>query len=272
MKKILGNQALKLLVVLILAVFSLGFLGVSADTGVIVDEVTVEESFLVKNFNISKDLIIKKMEAKKKEEEERKKTSFVTVNKVNNSYQVPVVSGDSIRIGNVLNKNLKKDYNGDNFYLNHNVNGVYDGIGVPYIDFRTDFNTRKTIIYAHSSTSGNGPFQVLQNYHYNKGFYNNNRYITINYNGSTYTYLIFSVYVSVADSEESEGLEYFQNMDYSDEEWEAALNRYKSHSEYDTGVSVNSNDKILILQTCSMDSNYYNKYYRYNLLIMGKLV
>ena len=36
--------------------------------------------------------------------------------------------------------------------------------------------------------------------------------------------------------------------------------------------SSNSNDKIIILQTCSMDPNYYEKYYRYNLLIMGKLI
>ena len=51
-----------------------------------------------------------------------------------------------------------------------------------------------------------------------------------------------------------------------------AIQKYKNNSEYDTGVSVSSNDKILILQTCSMDPNYYEQYYRYNLLIMGKLV
>ena len=61
-------------------------------------------------------------------------------------------------------------------------------------------------------------------------------------------------------------------MDYSDNEWNERINYYKSKSEYDTGVEVNGNDKILILQTCSMDPAYYEKYYRYNLLIMAKLV
>ena len=165
-----------------------------------------------------------------------------------------------------------KDETGENFYLNHNLNGEYDGIGVPYIDFRTDFNTRKTIIYAHSSPSGNGPFQPLQNYHYNKGYYDAHPYIVVNYNGAQYTYQIFSVYVSVADSEESEGLEYYHRMYYSDGGWEEAIQKYKNNSEYDTGVSVSASDRILILQTCSMDPNFYQRYYRYNLVIMGKLV
>ena len=177
-----------------------------------------------------------------------------------------------IEIPGVLERHLMKDETGEHFYLNHNEYGIYDGLGVPYIDVRTNFNTRKTIIYSHSSTGGNGPFQALQNYHYNKGYYDTHRYITIYYNGNIYTYEIFSVYVSVADSEESEGLEYFHNMYYNDYEWEQTIQKYKNNSEYDTGVNVNGNDKILILQTCSLDPNYYGKYYRYNLLIMGKLI
>ena len=189
------------------------------------------------------------------------------------SYQAEptVISGNSIRVGNNLYDHLMKD-SGDNFYLNHNLSGQWDGRGVPFIDVRNDFTGRKTIIYAHSIPGGNGPFQALQNYHYNPDYYYNNRYITIQYEGNTYTYEIFSVYVSVADSEESEGLEYFREMTYNDAQWASKIQEYKNHSEYDTGVSVNGSDKILILQTCSMDPNYYDRYYRYNLLVMGKLI
>lgn len=187
-------------------------------------------------------------------------------------YYQPEVTGNRIRVGGVLDKPLMKDYSGDNFYLNHNIYGEYDGLGVPYIDFRTDFNTRKTIIYSHSSTMGNGPFQVLQNYHNNQWFFENNRYITIEYEGNTYTYEIFSVYVSVANDANDEGLEYFYRMNYSDSDWENRLQWYKNNSEYDTGVSVSGSDRIIILQTCSMDPQYYEQYYRYNLLVMGKLI
>ncbi len=171
-----------------------------------------------------------------------------------------------------IQKCLMKDELGNHYYLNHNLRGEDDGIGVPYIDFRHDFTERKTIIYSHSSMQGNGQFQRLQNYHNNPGFYSNNRYITVNYKGETYNYEIFSVYVSVADSEESEGLEYFHKNYYTDSDWEKTIQKYRNNSEYDTGVSVSGNDKILILQTCSMDPNYYQKYYRYNLLVMGRLI
>lgn len=188
------------------------------------------------------------------------------------AYIEPVaIVGDSIEVAGIQ-RHLMKDSNGEHFYLNHNLNGDYDGIGVPYVDFRHDFTGRKTIIYSHSSTNGNGPFQALQNYHNNPGFYWNNRTITIHYQGNTYQYLIFSVYVSTADSEESEGLEYFHTNYYSDSEWAETIQKYRSRSEYDTGVSVDGNDQILILQTCSMDPNYYARYYRYNLLVMGKLI
>ena len=185
---------------------------------------------------------------------------------------VPTIVGNSIQIPNVLMSNLMKDTTGDNYYLNHNMDGVYDGRGVPYIDFRTDFTTRKTIIYAHSSTNGNGPFQPLQNYHNNPEFYQSNPYITISYEGQTYRYQIFTVYVAVAEDRNSENLEYFYQMSYDYESWNDTLQKYKNNSEYDTGVTVNGSDKIIILQTCSMDPNYYEKYYRYNLLIMGKLI
>ncbi len=183
-----------------------------------------------------------------------------------------VITGNKIIIPNLYENVLMKDVNGDHFYLNHGLDGNYNGIGVPYIDSRNDFTGRKTILYAHSSVNGNGPFQVLQNYHNNPNFYYQHPIIVISYQGVTYTYQIFSVYISIADNEESEGLEFYHRMNYNDDDWEETINWYKNNSEYDTGVLVNRNDKILILQTCSMDPNYYAKYYRYNQLTMAKLI
>ena len=143
---------------------------------------------------------------------------------------------------------------------------------MPIIDFRTNFNTKKTIIYAHSAKNGGSPFNFLQNYHNNQGFYNGHKYITVNYGGRTYKYEIFSVYIAAANGYYDEALEYFRNTYYTPEEWDETIKWYKSLSEYDTGVEVSGNDKILILQTCAMDNNYYQKYYRANLIVMGKLI
>lgn len=269
MKKVIISGVLKLSIIFCSALFSVG--GYVKDN--YIANYTVAKQFSQKE-EIKEETVEKELETEKEQlveegtvEEEIEEVSPVTVSTSEQS----VATGNRIQIGNVLNNNLMKD-DGSNFYLNHNINGVYDGNGVPYLDFRTNPGSRKAIIYAHSSTSGNGPFQVLQNYHNNKSYYDGNRYITINYEGNTYTYEIFSVYVSLADSDYSEGLEYFYNMSYSDNDWADTIQKYKNNSEYDTGVQVNENDRIIILQTCSMDPNYYEQYYRYNLLVMGKLV
>ena len=242
--------------------------------------------FDVNHYDVDSDIFVAKVENDSKEDksnldeivdiplnnEEINVEVVKEVETVHENDVIPVVEGNSIKIEGSFYLKLMKDETGENFYLNHDEFGNYNGVGVPYIDFRNDFSTRKTIIYAHSSPNGNGPFQSLQNFHNNKTYYDAHRFIEINYNGVQYKYEIFSVYVSIADSEEDEGLEYFHRMDYEDSEWEVTIQKYKNNSEYDTGVLVNANDKIIILQTCSMDPNYYNKYYRYNLLIIGKLV
>lgn len=254
MKRILGKDIRKVF----LMIFCVGF---------------ILTSYIIDNNNqiIAKELS-KVEETKIEEKVEPTLQEVVPLQTTIDSQPHSTITGNSIQISNVLDSPLMKDTTGENYYLNHNEQGDYDGRGVPYIDYRTNFYTRKTLIYAHSMTDGNGPFQILQSYHNNKDFYDKNRYITINYEGYTYTYEIFSVYVSTADSENSEGLEYFHNVYYDNNSWAETIQKYKNNSEYETGVTVNSNDKILILQTCSMDLNYLEHYYRYNLLVMGKLV
>lgn len=222
---------------------------------------------------------------KKEEEIKPKKEEVVVSNNTylssNNNYEesnsnnitLPSSVKGNISISNSdFNSYLTLD-DSSYYYLNHDIYGNPSSSGSLMVDFRSNFNGRKTIIYGHSLLDGSGPFNYLQNYHNNYGFYNNHKYIYVNYGGINYTYLIFSVYVQTATSDYDEGLEYFYNIDYdSPEEYQYALDDYKSKSEYDTSVNVNSNDKILILQTCSTDMNYYEKYYRYNLLIMAKQI
>ena len=188
-----------------------------------------------------------------------------------------------ISIDNSFSKDIILD-DGSYYYLNHDLKGNNNGIGMPIIDFRTNFDTKKTLIYAHSSSNRNGssPFDFLHKYYSygsNDGyaFYKKHPYITINYDNHTYKYQIFSVYISTANNEEkelSDGLEYFRVVTYTTENWNKKVNEYKSNSQYDTGVSVNGSDKILILQTCATYKEYSNKsvYYRANLVVMAKLI
>ena len=59
--------------------------------------------------------------------------------------EIPKINGNKIEIPGIYENHLMKDTTGEHFFLNHNINGVYDGIGVPYVDFRHDFTDIKTI-------------------------------------------------------------------------------------------------------------------------------
>ncbi len=210
-----------------------------------------------------------KKEETKKEEPKPTKTLQQTLAEKTKKYGIEV--GNISISGSNFNKDLVKD-DKSYYYLNNTLDKKKDNRGVPFIDYRNDFTGRKTIIYSHSAKDGKSPFNYLQNYNGNKDFYKKHQYITVVYGGKTYKYQIFSVYISTADSEQHPGLEYYRVMKYTDEEWGKKIQEYKNNSDYDTGVSVSKNDKILILQTCSMDNRYYKKYYRYNQLVMAKLI
>ena len=147
-----------------------------------------------------------------------------------------------------------------------------NGNSIAVMDSRLSFNDRKMIIYGHSHSNGRGLFNYFQNYDHNIDFYNNHKYLYVNYEGINYTYEIFSVYSMQADTNDDDSLEYYNIYKYYDDVvWYKTLKKYKEASDYDTGVSVNGKDKILIIQTCSINPNIYKGHKYANLLIMAKL-
>ncbi len=141
------------------------------------------------------------------------------------------------------------------------------------LDYRLDFNKyKKVIIYGHSFVDGGGLFNYFQNYDGNKSFYDNHKYITVNYNGNTYRYEIFSVYIVTANKDDDPSMEYYYWYNYNDVKWDEVIKSYKNKSQYNTGVDVSGDDEILIIQTCSTNPSVAGKYYKANLLIMGKLI
>ena len=223
----------------------------------VVEEQKTQKATTKKKSTTTKKTTTKKTETKKTETKTEQKQETVRYDKF----------GKEVGSISISNSNFKKDLVSDDtsyYYLDHTLDGKLNYRGVPFIDYRNDFTGRKTIIYSHSAKD--------EDYNGNEAFFKQHQYITVKYNGKTYKYQIFSVYISVANNDYDEGLEYYRVMNYTDSEWEQKIQEYKNNSDYDTGVSVSKNDKILILQTCSMDKRYYNKYYRYNQLVMAKLI
>lgn len=148
---------------------------------------------------------------------------------------------------------------GDNeFYLNHSLSKEYDPVGVVFMDYRVNINSRKILLYGHNSQTIDTVFHRLENY-LNKDFYDLHPNITLYTDEDTFLYKIFSVMIVVND------YQYFLT-DFTDEMWLPHLNNLKSRSIYDTGVSLDKDDEVLILQTC-----FYNPMNSY-LVISAKKI
>lgn len=182
-------------------------------------------------------------------------------NKYNNNDIVGILSNSLDTLNEIVMQSTDNDY-----YLEHTVYHEYNWRGQTFLDYRNDINNSdKLIIYGHNSNYYNLPFKVLENY-YNKSYYDENKYLYLQTDLNKYKYEIFSVYVEVSD------WEYYNKMKFNTKnEYYNHILKLKNKSMYDTNVSVNSDDKILIIQTCSTKkeySNYENKF----LLIIAKRV
>ena len=182
-------------------------------------------------------------------------------NKYNNNDIVGILSNSDETLNEIVMQSTDNDY-----YLEHTVYHESNWRGQTFLDYRNDINNSdKLIIYGHNSNYYNLPFKILENY-YNKSYYDENKYLYLQTDLNKYKYEIFSVYVEVSD------WDYYNKMKFNTkDEYYNHILKLKNKSMYDTNVSVNSDDKILIIQTCSTKkeySNYENKF----LLIIAKRV
>lgn len=166
----------------------------------------------------------------------------------NTGYIVPVVQGE------------------DNaYYLNYDPYKNKNGMGSIYLDYRVDINNSpKLLIYGHNSSNIDMPFKILENF-YDKNYYEGHKYINLTTTEGKRRYEIFSVYVETSDFT-------YMNINFdSKDDYYNHLKKLKSKSMYDTGVDVEENDQILILQTCSEHSKYKNYDKKYLLVILRRV-
>lgn len=155
--------------------------------------------------------------------------------------------------------------NDNEFYLSHDYHKNYYKHGSIFADYRIDLDSSdKVLLFGHNSSFIKTPFGNLENY-YDVNYYNNHKYIDLKTENSLYRYEIFSVYVETSDFT-------YVNLNFDSKKgWYEHLEKLKSKSLYDTKVEVSSEDKILIMQTCSNNPNY-KAYAKKYLLVIAKLV
>ena len=167
-----------------------------------------------------------------------------------------------LEIPNVL-KTVVVKHSDNEFYLTHNIKKQKDKLGTVFMDYRINLDSNKVLIYGHNSTRGNDlPFVKLDNY-VNKKFYLKHPKIYFYSDDRKYEYDIFSAYV------ETEDFDYVNLNNYNGLTYLEHINKLKNKSNYDTKVSLNKDSKIIILQTCNVESGYDGS--MKNTLVMGVL-
>jgi len=194
-------------------------------------------------------------------------TNTTNINKIK-SIQDKYHNTDIKAILNIENEQLNYPVvqSSDNdYYLNHNYYKENDKLGSIYLDYRVNIdNSKKILIYGHSSTKQEEYFNILENY-YDEDYFLKHKYITLATETNIYKYEIFSVYVETNDFT-------YMNMNFNTkEEWYSHLLKLQNKSLYKTNVTLNEDDNILILQTCS-NKYEYQKYSKKYLLIVSRRV
>lgn len=141
----------------------------------------------------------------------------------------------------------------NSFYLNHLENGEYNELGSIMLDYRNNLeNDTISVIYGHNAYLSYTPFEELEKF-YQKDFYEKNKYIYITTGGVRHKYEIFTVAMVPKKTSRHIQIEF-----ESEEKLDEHLHWLREISLYDTGVEVNTSDKVLILQTCSIkyDGNF----------------
>ena len=196
-----------------------------------------------------------------KKEIEEKQNKSVT-EELRKKYNNPDIIGTIKIIGTDINEVLMQSED-NNYYLSHDNYGNPDKYGSVFLDYRCNKDSKKLLIFGHNDFKEETPFSNLEDY-YNKEYFEKNQFIEVNINEKIMKYQIFSVYVEPKDFT-------YMNLKIDDNKYASDLIKYKNKSFYDTNVSVQSEDDILILQTCSNHKDYQKYQDKYLLIIAKKI-
>lgn len=184
------------------------------------------------------------------------------VEKLREEYNNEDIIGIIKIVGTDINEVLVQA-NDNKYYLSHDLYKNNDIYGSVFLDHRCSKDSKKMLIFGHNDFKDKTPFSNLENY-MSRDYFKDNQFIEILIDDVKMKYQIFSVYIETSDFT-------YMNLKIDDNTYNNDLVKYKNNSLYDTGVDVDSDDRILILQTCSNHKDYQKFKDKY-LLIIAKLV
>ena len=145
-------------------------------------------------------------------------------------------------------------------YLYKDINNEYIVSGSIFMNYLNNgFDDQNTVLFGHNMKNGT-MFANLKKYKEEDFFYNNNDIEIELSNGQYLKYKVFSVYIT--DINDNYTKTSFEDKD----EYKEFLERIKNKSIYKSDISVNENDKIITLSTCSYQFDDAR------LVVTGKLI
>ena len=150
----------------------------------------------------------------------------------------------------------------DNFYLDHDIYKGYSFPGTIYSQScnKKDYSDRVTVLYGHNMLDGS-MFATLHRFS-DQQFFNENRYMYVYTENRKLTYEIVSAFV-YDDRHIMNSFDFTKDDVYRDF-LDSVMNPHSVSSNVRDGVTLDINDRIVILSTCL---NYGNGRY----LVVGKL-
>lgn len=154
-------------------------------------------------------------------------------------------------------------------YLHRSFYLKYLYAGTLFVDARNhSLNDKNLIIYGHNMNNGS-MFGNLRRYkNANAEFYKKNSYIVFNTINGNYKYKIYAAYLADGSgSNDNSFITQAVKTDFTNESFLTYLTAVKEKAYYDTGVTVDENDRIITLVTCDRTRIKNGR-----LIVVGKLV
>lgn len=137
-------------------------------------------------------------------------------------------------------------------YLRRNMDGEYSVGGVPFIDEHCSLDPRSDnlIIYGHNMKNGT-MFRTLMEYD-QKNYWQEHPVIHFSSLYEEKEYDILAAFYDRVYMKTDTCFKFYQFIDAENEEdFNEAINYFKGHALYDTGVTASYGDKLITLVTCS---------------------
>ncbi len=152
--------------------------------------------------------------------------------------------------GTNINYVVVKSNNND-YYLNHNFNKEYNEAGWIFANYLNvlDGSDKNITLFGHGRLDGSmfGSLKKTLNKDWQEN--KDNQIIDFITEKDSYKYQVFSTYKIKEE-------DYYIKNEFKENEFNTFIKELKERSNYDYGIDINSDDKIITLSTCDIRNNY----------------